>query len=588
MGLLKSNKFHKLMLWGVFYSCFGFAGGGYFLLYLVVPIEAVFVEWGKSQNEIDEVLKYVVYGWVVFGTLVAAAYYWWLLRRRITKLSIVLAVFCLMNAGAVFYMFVNTDTALIASSRGEVVEVNERFTFGPYPDKVKLEELEAEGYDGVITLLSTALIFEKQLLDEERQNGDAAGIDILSFPMLPWIGDNQESIRGLQKLVGENENRYYVHCYLGKHRVDTAKQVILSEMGQQAEISSFLLDPTFERGDIYAYKDEQIMLGPYPTDEEWFTTILRRQVKEVVSTLPPDSSLYVEAQQIAADNGLKWTSFPLTSDVNSDLVLDIAKYVKQQPHKVYVHTFNNNNQFYALELALSKGIKGYNLRAIERQFEPNQLTAVGRGILLGPAPDADQLAVLKEEGIEQIRLLRRGAGAVKAEADMKAAGLDAQVISLPEGRSAVVQALYAEARSVVDLQQTVYIYSDSADVLKQLESMLMGMYRGLESSPHERMNLVQRDVLLGPELKEQQWIDVILAKGMERVIYLHSPSQTTVEDMERQEQLAGKFHIDFQSITLYESYRDELIDTLSSDPATTYLVVPELLYGMIADVITDH
>ena len=86
--------------------------------------------------------------------------------------------------------------------------------------------------------------------------------------------------------MGDGEKRFYIHCYLGKHRVDLVRQTVAP--GEATEEHEPLPD-AFERGRLAVFGEEEVILGPYPTDEEWFDFVLRRDVEEVVSTLNPNN-----------------------------------------------------------------------------------------------------------------------------------------------------------------------------------------------------------------------------------------------------------------------------------------------------------
>lgn len=101
------------------------------------------------------------------------------------------------------------DDVVLALTRGEHDDrevTGERLAFGGYPDAEKLQELKSQGYDGVITLLNPSIPFEKVLLEREMENGKQVGIPIHSFPMLPWISENGDSLQGIERLVNNNPN----------------------------------------------------------------------------------------------------------------------------------------------------------------------------------------------------------------------------------------------------------------------------------------------------------------------------------------------------------------------------------------------
>jgi protein tyrosine phosphatase (PTP) superfamily phosphohydrolase (DUF442 family) len=105
--------------------------------------------------------------------------------------------------------------------------------------------------------------------------------------------------------------------------------------------------------------DEQIILGPYPTAEEWFNSIIRWGTDEIVSTLRPDDSEDIpwieKKRRIAEENDLVFTLMPLDPESpDPDTAREIAAYVRSRDGKVYVHDFLESERLRALESALRR------------------------------------------------------------------------------------------------------------------------------------------------------------------------------------------------------------------------------------------
>ncbi len=344
----------------LFLGAFGFTGGVLFLLFFLVPLEHWLQDRGSSQEMVNVLLTILTVGWVIVGILATALYSFLFLQRR-TDLPAgggVLA-FTLMASFGMFYFLLDTDLMVAVGQLGEGSVENEQLTFGPYPDAQRLEELENEGYDGVITLLNPSIPFENVLLEQELQQGEEIGIEVYSYPMLPWVSENEESLAAINQLVVENEGRYYIHCYLGKHRVELVRRELTGATESAVTVEEEPLKSSLERGRLSTFDQEQIILGPYPTDEEWVDVVLRRNVKEVVSTLDPtnpeDASLIENERQIAEENGFIFTERPLNAESpDSTAVQEIAEYVESLGHKVYVHEFSTSERFRALEQTLQE------------------------------------------------------------------------------------------------------------------------------------------------------------------------------------------------------------------------------------------
>lgn len=251
---------------------------------------------------------------------------------------------------------------------GQSVQVEEnlpgsskRLTFGSYPDIEKLGQLDDQEYDGVIALLNPSTPFERVLLDEEKTNGKEIGVKVYSFPMLPWVSENGDSLQGIESLVGKDDGRYYIHCYPGKHRVDLVRQRLANDkVGDVAADKEDPLPDELERGPLVSFEEERTALGPYPADEEWFNELVRQNFEEIVSTLNPNDPKDVpwieKERKIAKENDLTFTLMPLNPDSpDPSKVREIAIYTRGLDHRVYIHDFSGGKRFDSLNATLGVG-----------------------------------------------------------------------------------------------------------------------------------------------------------------------------------------------------------------------------------------
>ena len=194
------------------------------------------------------------------------------------------------------------------------------FVFGPYPEEERLKALKAEGYTAVISLLSPAVLpFEPLLLAREREEAKEAGLELIHIPMLPWVSANDHVTPALKELAKRGPGKYYVHCYLGKDRVNVFKRLLAAASGgavKELDASSARTMKgikSFERGEIKEL-ERDVYLTPYPTDEEFFGYILNGTVGTLVSLLDPanpENLPWIKKEAaIAGKYGLKLASYP--------------------------------------------------------------------------------------------------------------------------------------------------------------------------------------------------------------------------------------------------------------------------------------
>lgn len=197
------------------------------------------------------------------------------------------------------------------------------FVFGPYPEKERLAGLKAEGYSAVISLLSPAVVpFEPVLLALERDAAREAGLELIHIPMLPWVSSNDHVTARLKELERRGPGKYYVHCYLGKDRVNVFKRLLAAASGgavKNLDASSARTLKglkSFERGAITEL-ERDVYLTPYPTDEEFFGYILNGTVHTLVSLLDPanpDNLPWIKKEEAIAEKyGLALVSCPWVS-----------------------------------------------------------------------------------------------------------------------------------------------------------------------------------------------------------------------------------------------------------------------------------
>jgi hypothetical protein len=584
------NRWLRFGLDFIFLASFGFGGGCLVLLYFVVPVEQWMMDNGFPQERVDRLLSVVVAGWIVFGFAAAFLFDRYVMKQGRRLIGFLVAGATSVGACVVLYMFLNTESAIIAMNQGEVEIVSDRFTFGPYPTLEEMESLKAAGYDGIVTLLNPVLVFEGTLLQEELENGKRIGLEIHSFPMLPWVGDNKEAMDKIRRLFSEDETkRYYIHCYLGRHRVDIVKQIAMEVSGTVIELPPMLQASRLERGPVYFFEGGRVAVGPLPTDEEWFTFVFRHQTKEVISILDNETSLE-QVERITDENNVLFTPMPMDRNAPDARALEaLIGHVRAADHKVYIHGFDGlENRVKYVESMLRYGTPGIDLDALEEIAGMNVEAEYGSRVAVGTMPDIGQLPSLREAGVGRLVALGGTPEEWTRWEDAAArAGLEFAVGERePQDE---IGSVYRLALELLASPEPAYVFAwaGAEAAAQRFMRVMKGMHEGFERDEIAGMQTLergtvtllrrQRNVLLGPELTENEWETFLQANGIGKVIMLYAPSLQTRGDMEKVRALAENHQIILDVIPMFETFAKEIVDAAYRENETMYLMtLPEL------------
>ena len=118
--------------------------------------------------------------------------------------------------------------------QGKASALTENIIIGPYPHYEELQKLKEEYHvTEVISLLNLRLPQEKALYERERGYSEKLGLRSISVPMEYIPVDSESNKKALGEIVSMiQKNRkgiFYIHCYLGKHRVTFVKQGLIAE-----------------------------------------------------------------------------------------------------------------------------------------------------------------------------------------------------------------------------------------------------------------------------------------------------------------------------------------------------------------------
>ena len=294
-----------------FFATFGYAWFtiGMFTgtLVLVVAVRGILdvlrrLGWEQAaQNRllIGVIMLFVVGSFLLARRVVRSVYRQTPTTRRLVLFALaipaLLSGYAWSNPTKFLAGFAGTEGSSLAMRGGP------NFMFGSYPDDQRIRELKKQGVTAVISLQSPAVLVEISGIKEERTSALRAGLDFIEAPMLPWVSDNTQSLEKIKQLALHGKGTYYVHCGLGRDRVNIVKRVIeslqpqtrskLAVAGDLKSAAGFdrRTEP-FERGWLMKVRDS-IWVVPYPNKDEFHGFILQGQPGHVLMVLNPADTL---------------------------------------------------------------------------------------------------------------------------------------------------------------------------------------------------------------------------------------------------------------------------------------------------------
>jgi hypothetical protein len=269
-------------------------------------------------------------------------------RNRNTRWAIA-AVFTLLAAGTAWEW--SNPAKLLAGIAGGGdggsynVTGGAEFLFGAYPDEPKLDSLKKAGVTAIISLQHPGVIIEREGISAERDATRRLHLQFIQAPMLPWVSDNEESLEKLRQIARTGKGKYFVHCGLGRDRVNVAKRIIEAEGIKIAQNSGVKTatgfadrpDP-FERGSL-AHLEPGKWLIPYPNKHEMFGFILGGQAGTVISLLdatdPEQAAWNAEMEKLLKEYAIPFVMRPLPQN-DVARATEIAKEVRAVPQPATV------------------------------------------------------------------------------------------------------------------------------------------------------------------------------------------------------------------------------------------------------------
>ena len=142
----------------------------------------------------------------------------------------------LFLVGLLFYVLIHPQRLPMSFERGPLQSVGSHYLFGPYPTDEEWVALKNAGVTHVISLLDPRLPHEGYLIDQERALTQRLGMGYENIPMLSILnydpfGENVRKADQVVKMLQEKEGqgKVYIHCYLGRHRVNFVKERLIQK-----------------------------------------------------------------------------------------------------------------------------------------------------------------------------------------------------------------------------------------------------------------------------------------------------------------------------------------------------------------------
>ena len=317
-----------------FFLTFGYAWLtiGLFMgtLVLVVAVRGILnmiQRMGWDQAAQNRLLIVVILFFIISSFLLARRVVRMLYRQKPTTRKVWLALLgvpALLSA----YAWTNPAKFLSGMAGTQLSSVAMRggpnFVFGSYPDENRLKELKKQGVTAVISLQSPKVLVEIEGIRAERDAAAREHLPFIEAPMLPWVSDNEDAIAKIKQIALHGTGTYYVHCGLGRDRVNIVKRVIESlqphsnaKVAASADLKKAVgfnrrIEP-FERGMLMKVADG-VWVVPFPNKEEFYGFIIQGEPGHVLLVLNPNDpsqrTWITEAERQMKEYAVSYTLIP--------------------------------------------------------------------------------------------------------------------------------------------------------------------------------------------------------------------------------------------------------------------------------------
>lgn len=116
--------------------------------------------------------------------------------------------------------------------QGKARAISKSVIIGPYPREAELARLKYRlGVTSVIILLDPSLLQEKALIAREKIPCEKFKLNCINFPLSSNALNDQKSQKTLHSILEyikeHPKEKFYIHCYLGIHRVGKVEEMLL-------------------------------------------------------------------------------------------------------------------------------------------------------------------------------------------------------------------------------------------------------------------------------------------------------------------------------------------------------------------------
>ncbi|MBU0731931.1 hypothetical protein KKC88_03570 [Patescibacteria group bacterium] len=563
------------ILTGLFFIFSSFALGLAVLFGVIVPIEEQLTQLELSQTAINIAMVVIIVSYLILSVAITGIFYRRIVLKenRVKYAKYFIIVLLIIDAFA-FYLLISTENSVVTDLQSIATEDQTQYAYGPYPSASKLQQLKDEGYTGVITLLSSTIPFESVLLEEEKQNGEKIGLPVYSYPMLPWVSGNESSIEGIKELLEkQKEGRFYIHCYLGKHRVDLVRQIVEAQYGVLENLRTFIYPANFERGDIFIYRDGQLLLGPYPTDTEWFNEILRGQAKKVISYLDPDipeqAELIKQQELTCQDMDLECINIPIKkTDDGYSGIQDVIDAANASEVITFIHGSDQDEIMELLDGYFRTGVLADRKAAMPLGLSSGDIYEVNYNVYFGPQPIDIEFGRIYDAGVTEIKNIKDITDAT---------------------RSPIIINHLLEY--IAENPDVYYFYSSDPNTdLTQLGHTLNGRYYGiaLEDFPDfisdVKRKYVRPRLIVGtkPDLKE---LEDMADQGMHTVIFIKGRDQQFDQSVFELENTVPQAGMEFKVVEYGNDHINQITEEVIKENNPVYVIIyPPSQYQLVEEI----